>query len=135
LGSRLSFDLGIEGDDAVEFFEKFQMEFFVELKELGENWSSYFAPEGVSPVTAAIVVVPGIFLGIIFSRLWPTLPTWVCWLLGISISFVAFYRWLLWKRRPTQREITIAQLVRAAESGRLRLDPKSQESSGAWTGG
>lgn len=131
--SRLSFDLGIEGDDAVEFFEKFQAGFSVDLRELGENWSSYFAPEGVPLVLAAVVFLPALFLGIMFSHLWPALPTWASWLLGISISFAGFYRWCLWKRRPTEREITIAQLVEAAESGHLRLDLARQENARALT--
>jgi len=46
LETTLSGDLGVEGDDAVEFFEEFRTEFAVELQELGRDWSFYFGPEG-----------------------------------------------------------------------------------------
>ena len=42
----LSRDLGMEGDDAVEFFEKFEKEFQVDLSSLWADWNCYFAPEG-----------------------------------------------------------------------------------------
>ena len=132
--SRLSFALGIEGDDAAQFFERFQKKFSVDLAELKENGSSYSAPEKVSLVTAPIVLLPALFLGIAFSRLWSALPTWLCWLFGISIGFAGFYRWHLGRRRPTERGMAIAQWVEAAESGRLRLDRTSQENAQAWTG-
>jgi len=113
--------------DAVEFFEAFQTEFSIDLREFDENWSSYFASEGVSPVVAAAIFLPTLFLGIMFSHLWPALPTWVAWLSGISISFAGFYAWYFIQRRPTEREIAIVQLVDAAETGRLRLNHPIQE--------
>lgn len=56
--SRLSYDLGLEGDDAVEFFEKLEDEFKVDLSRLTQNWNHYFSAEGVSPVMAFIVLGP-----------------------------------------------------------------------------
>jgi hypothetical protein len=44
----LNDDLGMDGDDAVEFFEAFAEKFSVDLKQLGEEWNLYFNPEGVS---------------------------------------------------------------------------------------
>jgi hypothetical protein len=123
LDSRLSFDLGIEGDDAVEFFEQFRARFSVDLEELGDNWNSYFAPEGVTLTTAAIVLAPAFVLGIGFSVLFPRWPTWVCWLLGFALYLVGFFIWITKFRRPGPDEITVAELVRGAECGRLRLSP------------
>jgi acyl carrier protein len=48
LESSLNDDLDIDGDDAIEFFEAFTEKFNVDLTELGEDWSLYFAPEGFS---------------------------------------------------------------------------------------
>jgi hypothetical protein len=46
LDRSLNLDLGMDGDDAVEFFEAFAEKFGVDLTELGEEWSRYFGPEG-----------------------------------------------------------------------------------------
>ncbi len=35
--STLSHDLGMDGDDAVEFFERFAKEFSVDARQLGED--------------------------------------------------------------------------------------------------
>ncbi|HEV7382412.1 MAG TPA: DUF1493 family protein [Dyadobacter sp.] len=48
LDTRLSRDLDIEGDDAVDFFEKFEDEFKVDLSNL--NLDIYFHGEGVDPL-------------------------------------------------------------------------------------
>jgi hypothetical protein len=45
LGSRLLQDLGMDGDDAVEFFEKFGSQFRVDLTQLWKHWRSHFGPE------------------------------------------------------------------------------------------
>ena len=41
-------DIGMDGDDAVEFFEDFGQRFQVDLTPLGEEWDEYFVPEGVN---------------------------------------------------------------------------------------
>jgi acyl carrier protein len=43
----LNRDLGMDGDDAVEFFEAFATKFNVDLSELREEWERYFGPEGL----------------------------------------------------------------------------------------
>ena len=48
LDRSLNYDLGMDGDDAVEFFEEFGKKFNVDLTELGHEWNLYFVPEGVS---------------------------------------------------------------------------------------
>jgi hypothetical protein len=42
--------LGLERDDALEFFESFGKEFSIDLKPLGEDWEHYFPGDGVSLV-------------------------------------------------------------------------------------
>ncbi|HEX9198315.1 MAG TPA: DUF1493 family protein [Acidobacteriaceae bacterium] len=44
----LNFDLGVDGDDAVELFEAYSAKFHVDLTPLGEEWDRYFGPEGFS---------------------------------------------------------------------------------------
>jgi len=40
-------DLGMDGDDAVEFFEAFGQTFSVDLARLWQHWHHHFAPEGI----------------------------------------------------------------------------------------
>jgi hypothetical protein len=44
----LNLDLGMDGDDAVDFFTEFGERFQVDLAELGEEWHKYFGSEGFS---------------------------------------------------------------------------------------
>ena len=50
-------DLGIDGDDAIEFFEEFGRTFRVDLTEL--NIENHFGPEGSNPFTSTITWVQG----------------------------------------------------------------------------
>lgn len=47
LESMLLADLGCDGDDAVELFQKFGTEFAVDLTELYEFWDRHFNAEGM----------------------------------------------------------------------------------------
>jgi len=55
LATTLRNDLGIEGADASEFFERFAQEFDVDLA--GFRISNYFGPEGCNPLTACLVLL------------------------------------------------------------------------------
>jgi hypothetical protein len=113
----LSHDLGMEGDDAVEFFRDFGEKFAVDLKQLDQDWHCYFGPEGVG------------FGGILFV-LFPTLI--LAFLLGLAVSnlsfmwavSISFVLWMgavyCWQRfRPSRDpEISIQDLVDCAKAGR-----------------
>lgn len=43
LGTRLGEDLGMDGDDAVEFFERFSRRYAVEMSPI--RWDEHFGPE------------------------------------------------------------------------------------------
>jgi hypothetical protein len=47
LSSRLAQDIGMDGDDAVEFFEKFGEKFHVDLTTLSDHWYDHFRSEGL----------------------------------------------------------------------------------------
>jgi hypothetical protein len=115
LSDRLLVDLSMDGDDAVEFFEKFEQKFEVDLTYLQEHWTEYFGPEGISgqgPLLFAILgMVPALVLGIIFR-----LPSWIVISLGILTMVIAmFIIGSVNNRRepenPTSRQITIADLI------------------------
>jgi acyl carrier protein len=115
VSDRLLVDLGMDGDDASEFFEAFEKKFEVDLTYLQEHWGEYFGPEGI-PLPGQLLfviptVVPALALGIIFH-----LPSWIAVVLGI-VTMVAtmFVVGSINNRRerenPTSRQISIADLI------------------------
>jgi hypothetical protein len=42
--TRLAQDLGMDGDDAVDFFDAFQQDFGVDLEDLHMHWDQHFSP-------------------------------------------------------------------------------------------
>ena len=112
---RLLVDLGMDGDDAAEFFDLFEKKFVVDLTYLQEHWSEYFGPEGVSgsgPMLFAIVtMIPALVVGIIFR-----LPAWIVISLGILIMVTAMFvigaiNNKRERENPTSRQISIADLI------------------------
>ena len=57
LSSRLAQDIGMDGDDAVEFFEKFGEEFHVDLTPLHDHWHDHFRSEGLFGSSPGFMVV------------------------------------------------------------------------------
>jgi Protein of unknown function (DUF1493) len=49
LTSTLGTDCGMDGIDAVDFFEVYEKEFKVDIGELWTEWPAYFCPEGWPP--------------------------------------------------------------------------------------
>jgi hypothetical protein len=47
----------MDGDDAVEFFEKFAEEFKVDLQDLRAHWDQHFAPEGSLSFGVMVAIV------------------------------------------------------------------------------
>lgn len=43
--TRLQHDLGMDGDDAVDFFDQFSRQFNVDIDALKEDWALHFGPE------------------------------------------------------------------------------------------
>lgn len=114
--SRLLQNLGMDGDDAVEFFQAFGAVFDVELDDLYENWDSHFAPEAGGPGLFAgvlsVVVVAGIVM--LVGRVL-VLPDWPLIASGLALWFVL---WFLWPFGRKFAPITVDDLVRAAEAGK-----------------
>lgn len=131
LKTRLSFDLGIEGDDARELFDEFKREFDVDISELHLYWNSYFAPEGVSFGMAIMFGAPIILLAIILSELFPRWPAWFDLLIGVVMSFAGLFGWAALMRRPGQNEITVGALIQAAQTGQFRVKPALKQNIAA----
>jgi hypothetical protein len=71
-------NLGMEGDDAVEFFEEFGKEFGVDLQRLHEDGHCYCSPEGVILSAGLFLAIPGSIIAVALIKLFPQLPDWLC---------------------------------------------------------
>ncbi|MDZ4111513.1 MAG: hypothetical protein U1E18_18205 [Brevundimonas sp.] len=119
-------DLGIDGDDAVAFFEMFESEFGVDLEPLYRDWSRHFGPEGIPlslglllVVIASLVAVPVALAG---------LPLWAATGLGLAAGFGCLVGLLrAWPIKPGKelQPVTVADLIVAADTGRWpeRVEP------------
>ena len=58
LTTRLLDDLGMDGDDAVEFFNRVHEQFGTDLTNLHSHWREHFGPEGLS-CAAGLIFIPG----------------------------------------------------------------------------
>ena len=58
LASCLNREIGIDGDDAVDFFKAYADTFGVDLEELRLHWDQHFGPEGTSLSTMLVIFVP-----------------------------------------------------------------------------
>jgi hypothetical protein len=118
LHSTLSHDLGMEGDDAVEFFQEFQKEFAVDLRTLWEDWYCYFTREGMPLATGLSIFVPTVMVGFLLNRLLPQIPVWLCCALGFVLSIFAMFCWGRFVGKAPEPQITVQDLVDCAHAGK-----------------
>lgn len=111
---RLLQDLGIDGDDAAEFFDAIHNRFGTDLTLLREDWDTHFGPEGLSiaPIgklvaAAACVGVPAMLTG---------LPILLC---GVLAAAGAAGAWMIPRsNNAPSRPIRLIQVSDAVERGR-----------------
>jgi acyl carrier protein len=118
LDSRFVQDLGVDGDDAVEFFLKFGGAFHVDLTALWDHWGQHFLPEGwvpwlgcMSPV--GIVLLAALALNAAFK--W--IPFWAS-IIALGAVFCWFFGKSLLETVGHKLPITVQDLVEAATSGK-----------------
>src|SRR6187551_863123 len=93
LSDRLLQDLGMDGDDAVDFFKSVHERFGTDFTHLGEHWSSHFGPEGVSCLTV-LVLVPAVLIGGAIAG-FAGLPTF--WSAVLLVALLAATLWAYWR--------------------------------------
>ena len=113
LNSGLLEELGMDGDDAVEFFEQFEARYGPDLTPLYQNWDRHFGPEGFgSPRSCALM-----FLLLISPFLFIPFGIHPFWVWGAEIAGLLLWLWL---RQPplknTMIPITVQDLTIAAET-------------------
>ncbi len=118
LTTTLSGNLGMEGDDAVEFFEKFGSEFAVNLSDLHRDWKFYFSPEGVPITTALLVAIPPVAIAILLEGFFPRLHGMVALGIAVLLWLPVLVPWSRWRYKNRTLQITIEDLVQSASSGK-----------------
>ena len=112
-GTRLLDDLGIDGDDAVEFFNRVHDRFGTDLTNLHTRWREHFSPEGL-PCAAGLIVIPiAVVAGVVGSMAGPIAGT-----VTAVILFVASV-WAIPKLGLAEAStpITVGEVVAAVEAG------------------
>lgn len=112
---RLLQDLGMDGDDAVEFFNSVHERFGTDLTPLYEHWGDHFGPEGFS-CWNGLVILPAALIGGGVAG-WAGLSTF--WGFAVAIGLVAVWVWAMRRWGPPDKTvpITVGEVVSAVESG------------------
>jgi acyl carrier protein len=119
LASTLQNDLGLDGNDAVELFDKFSREFHVDITPIKPIWNRYFGPEGI-PFLFGLgilgMMVMAATLASSLASLWRGLPVWLTY---VALLIAGLYLlWNEWRKRHLLTPISVGKLVQAARSGR-----------------
>ena len=112
--TRLAQDLGMDGDDAAEFFEKFSQEFAVDLQDLRVHWNQHFAPEGALSLGAMAAIVLCITAGFWLRDAIGILPAWAWGIALVALAALIHHRLGKDKMNP----VTIGDLVDSVRLGR-----------------
>jgi hypothetical protein len=119
LDSRLAQDIGMEGDDAGEFFEKFHEQF-------------HFLPEGIGvpPLGCMVMIGVGVVAGGLLHDAFNWIPAWAA--MGVLTTlFCGIYGWiysrLLGEPQDDKIPITVQDLVEAANAGKWVKSYQEQE--------
>ena len=116
LSSRLLHDLGMDGDDAVEFFREFEERYDADLATLYEHWDRHFGPEGLGSPTTFLVMLVLLFLPL------PLIPLGISPALvwGAEIAAVLLWHWPVkqWPLKDKTIPVTVEDVIVAAETKR-----------------
>lgn len=117
----LNDELGMAGEDAVEFFDDFGVEFKVDLDDLHIRWDQHFVPEGGLSYSFLVILTLCIVSGAGLRGLIGLLPSWAWSIALIGIVILVHNSWFAEKLIP----VTMADLVDSARSGRWIKSYKS----------
>ena len=113
--SRLLQDLGMDGDDAVDFFTTLQERFGTDLSALQERWSDHFGPEGFS-CWNVLVIMPAAIMGVVAAAV---LNLGAAGAVAITVALLALWLWAMktWGPPDKMQPITVEQVIAAVEAG------------------
>jgi hypothetical protein len=104
----------MDGDDAVEFFERFRQEFQVDLADLDIHWNQHFVREGGPNFAVMIVIGLCVTAGFWFRHGIGIFPGWAWGIVLIAIA-VLIHQTLT---KDTMIPVTVGDLVESVRSGR-----------------
>ncbi len=133
-GFSLRTDLGMDGDDALEFFGKFGEEFGVDLSELRAGWPFFFGPEGIFlSLSMKLALAVSVSAGVLEWLLFPHFSSLVAFVTVGGLFVVILVAIEIAGRvnrggpRPAMQEITIGELIDAARSGEWKVPKEIRE--------
>lgn len=110
--SRLQNDLGMDGDDAVEFFAAIERDFGTDLSRLYARWSKHFGPEGItlsqglnSAVSGGLGASAALFFDV--PDFWAVIPV---------VGAIGLGMWCQNRLRP-MTAITVDEVIAAVKAG------------------
>lgn len=111
LSDRLLQDIGLDGDDAVNFFVSLQERFGTDLTQLREHWSDHFRSERTL-LWAAVVPIPSVIVAIFVagftgSKVWGGAA-------GVALAAIVAGIMLRRPAADAMVPITVADVVTAA---------------------
>jgi hypothetical protein len=124
LETRIAQDIGMDGDDAVEFFEDFGKKFNIDFADLHIRWDQHFAPEGGGSPGTIVVLFICVIAGFWLHDLFGLLPSWGWGIALIGAAILIYQRWFA---KKTMLPITVGDLVESARSGQW-----TKPYSGSW---
>jgi acyl carrier protein len=133
--TRLGSDIGLDGDDALEFFQAFRKEFAVDITDLQLFWDRYFAPEGMTLSTGLLFAIPGLVFGVLFTHLFPHLPDWFCFALAYAFCLASLCYLGKWRHKKRFPQVSIQDLIDTAKSGRWTKELPDKVAPNAATSG
>lgn len=119
LSDRLLQDLGMDGDDAVDFFNSVHERFGTDLAHLGEHWSEHFGPEGLSCWNGLVIVPFALIGGVVGGIVGPSKFWSYAIAFAVAVALLAAWFWAMRRWGPPDKmvPITVAEVVAAVEAG------------------
>lgn len=120
--TRLQHDLGMDGDDAVDFFDQFSRQFNVDIDALKEDWALHFGPERLPLAAILVILLWGLSSGLL-HLMFEQIPIW-----AFAAGLALCAGWVL-SRLSRNHDLVrldpvcVRDLVASAQSGRWTLAP------------
>ena len=122
LSAQLLHDLGMDGEDAVDFFDEFATKFNVDISTLRQDWSLHFGPERL-PLAGILVILLWALSSGLLHLIFEQVPIWA---FAAGLALIAGWALSRLNRKGESAgldPIRVSDLVASAQSGRWTLAP------------